>query len=93
MRPPINHRQQDINRTTIQPRPQSVAFSYLLTHERICPELTKVNNALTMNLLSITCKHPILLTVKPGRYPVNKIKLLLNVSALLVEGLNYIFAA
>lgn len=88
MPPPLNHPPQDINRTTIQPRPQSVAFSYLLTRERICAELTtelassltqkkiinqlvKVNKPRTTNYISITCKSPILLTVKPDFHSIN----------------------
>lgn len=78
MPPPINHLPQDINRTTIQPRPQSVAFSYLLTHERICAELTKVNNSIISDLLSVNCKTTILQLVKPAISVVNKINPLLN---------------
>lgn len=72
MPPLLNHPLQDINRTTIQPRPQSVAFSYLLTHERICLRLAKVNKPGTTNYISITCKHLILLTVKFDFHSINK---------------------
>ena len=78
MPPPLNHPPQDINRTTIQPRPQSVAFSYLLTRERICRKLTKVNNPLISDLLSVSCQTTILQLVKPAISVVNKINPLLN---------------
>lgn len=68
---PITPPRQDINRTTIQPRPQSVAFSYLLTHETICLGLTIVNKPVVNNLLSMHCKDMILLTVKSGNSSVN----------------------